>query len=92
MKPLALSDDQLTAVMRAATPLAGDRGVFLQEVAAALQGQPIGDGTVFRVVAEVQRRYFEAPTVFERRIPAVQRAPGIDRRAALHPQQEMCRR
>ena len=34
--PLRLTDDQLTAVLRAAEPLAvGDRGAFLQEVAAA---------------------------------------------------------
>src|SRR6185369_10040998 len=36
--PLRLTDDQLTAVLRAATPLAtGDRDAFLRDVAAALQ-------------------------------------------------------
>jgi hypothetical protein len=48
--------------MRAAQPLAvGDRGCFLQDVAAALQGQELGDGVVYRTVAQVQRRYFDAP-------------------------------
>jgi hypothetical protein len=60
--PLRLTDDQLAAVMRAAEPLAvGDRGAFLLDVAAALQGQELGDGTVYRVIAQVQRRYFDAP-------------------------------
>jgi hypothetical protein len=60
--PLRLTDDQLTAVLRAAEPLAvGDRGAFLQDVAAALQGQELGDGTVYRTVAEVQRKYYDPP-------------------------------
>jgi hypothetical protein len=61
-RPLRLTDDQLTAVLRAAEPLAvGDRGAFLQDVAAALQGQELGDGTVYRVVAQVLRGYYEPP-------------------------------
>jgi hypothetical protein len=61
-RPLRLTDDQLAAVLRAAEPLAvGDRGAFLQDVAAALQGQELGDGTVYRVVAQVQRRYYDPP-------------------------------
>ena len=51
--PLRLTDDQLTAVLRAAEPLAiGDRGAFLQDVAAALKGQELGDGTVYRTIAQ----------------------------------------
>ena len=58
--PLRLTDDQLTAVLRAAEPLAvGDRGA--QDVAAALQGQELGDGAVYRTVAQVQRRYYDPP-------------------------------
>jgi hypothetical protein len=50
--PLRLTDDQLAAVLRAAEPLAvGDRDAFLRDVAAALQGQELGDGTVYRVIA-----------------------------------------
>jgi hypothetical protein len=42
---IALSDDQLDAVMRAAAPLApADRGRFLEAVAARLRGRVIGDG------------------------------------------------
>jgi hypothetical protein len=63
-QPLRLTDDQLTAVLRAAEPLAiGDRGAFLQDVAAALQGQELGDGTVYRVTAQVQRRYYDPPNL-----------------------------
>jgi hypothetical protein len=60
--PLRLTDDQLTAVLRAAEPLAvGDRGAFLQDVAAALQGQELGDGMVYRTVAQVQRQFYDPP-------------------------------
>jgi hypothetical protein len=60
--PLRLTDDQLAAVLRAAEPLAvGDRGAFRQDVAAALQGQELGDGMVYRAVAQVQRKYYDPP-------------------------------
>jgi hypothetical protein len=56
--PLAFSDEQIDAILRAATPLApGDRAGFLEEVAAKLDGQPLGDGVVFRVIREVAARY-----------------------------------
>jgi hypothetical protein len=62
LRPLRLTDDQLAAVLRAAEPLAvGDRGAFLQDVAAALQGQELGDGAVYRTIAQVQRRYYDPP-------------------------------
>lgn len=35
-----------------------DRSPFLADEAAALRGQAIGDGAVFRVSREVQERYF----------------------------------
>ena len=54
--PLRLTDDQLAAVLQAAEPLAiGDRGAFLQDVAATLQGQELGDGAVYRTIAQAQR-------------------------------------
>jgi hypothetical protein len=60
--PLRLTDDQLTAVLRAATPLAtGDRDAFLRDVAAALQGREVGDGEVYRTIARVQQRYYDPP-------------------------------
>jgi hypothetical protein len=40
-------------VLRAAEPLAvGDRDAFLRDVAAALQGQELGGGAVYRVIAQ----------------------------------------
>jgi len=64
MGPLKLTDDQLSAVMRAAAPLAPfQREQFLQELAAALQGQQeIGDGALYRAIREVQRKHFDSPT------------------------------
>jgi hypothetical protein len=60
--PLALSDQQLTTIMDAAKPLPPrQRAAFLETVAVALCGQPIGDGTVHRVVAQVQRQFFDPP-------------------------------
>jgi transcriptional antiterminator RfaH len=51
-KPLHLSDSQLEQILRAAAPLApNDRSPFLADVAAALRGQALGDGTVFRVIS-----------------------------------------
>jgi hypothetical protein len=62
--PLRLTDDQLAAVLRAAEPLAvGDRGAFLQDVAAALAGQELGDGVVYRTIAQVQGRYYDPPNL-----------------------------
>jgi hypothetical protein len=62
-KPLALTDDQMTAIMHAAQPLApNDRGAFLEAVAQVLQGQAvIGDGTVHRAIAATQRAHFDPP-------------------------------
>jgi hypothetical protein len=58
-KPLHLSDSQLDQILRAAAPLAPeDRSPFLVDVAAALHGQAIGDGAVFRAIREIQGRYF----------------------------------
>jgi hypothetical protein len=62
--PLALSDDELAAVMDAAQPLSiRQRDAFLREVASALQSAngEIGPGLVHRVVVEVQRKYFDPP-------------------------------
>ena len=62
MPPLALSDEQMDAVLAAAAPLpVTARDQFLVDLAAALQGQVIGDGTVFRVIREVQRKFWDPP-------------------------------
>jgi hypothetical protein len=61
--PLALTDAQLDAIHRAAWPLApADRGAFLEAVAAALaQERTLGDGVVYRVAVQVQRRFWTPP-------------------------------
>jgi hypothetical protein len=64
---IALSDDQLDAVMRAAAPLApADRGRFLEAVAARLRGRVIGDGVVYLAIKEAQRAHFDPPSRVER--------------------------
>jgi hypothetical protein len=61
-KPLALSDSELAAIYRAAGPIAPDvRSAFLEEVAQRLAGRELGDGLVYRVVMEVQRKFWSAP-------------------------------
>jgi hypothetical protein len=64
MSPLKLSDDELNAVMAACRPLEPSRrDAFLQQVASTLArcNGEVGPGTVFRVVRDVQRIYFDAP-------------------------------
>jgi hypothetical protein len=63
MPPLALTDEQLDTIHRAAWPLApADRASFLEAVAQALQAQPtIGDGVIHRVALECQRRFWTPP-------------------------------
>jgi hypothetical protein len=53
-----LTDEQLTAILHAATPLhVADRDAFLQDVATASSAHPmVGDGLVARTCAEAQRR------------------------------------
>jgi hypothetical protein len=60
---ISLNDDQLTAVMQTAAPIHPRfRGEFLEEVAKELARLPeIGDGAVHRVLAMVQRRFFDPP-------------------------------
>jgi hypothetical protein len=63
MRPLALTDDQLDAVRRAAEPLAPDlRAPFLETVARLLAHEPVvGDGSVARACREAQREFWKAP-------------------------------
>jgi hypothetical protein len=64
---IRLTDVQLDVVMAAAAPLPVDRrDAFLQEVAAALEGHEIGDGILHRVIAEVQRKFWDPPLVTAR--------------------------
>jgi hypothetical protein len=66
MPPIALSDSQLDIVLNASRPLQPhQRPAFLEAVAQALRGQPIGDGVVFRICHEQQRLMFDPPDVSE---------------------------
>jgi hypothetical protein len=63
MTPLALSDDELAAIMAACQPLAPDRrAAFVQDVATALATcLMIGPGAVHRAIVTAQRNYFDPP-------------------------------
>jgi hypothetical protein len=60
---LRLTDSELDIVFAAARPLAvRDRDPFLKEVAERLAAMPErGDGAVYRVTREVQRKHFDPP-------------------------------
>ena len=62
-RPIALSDDQLSAIMSAARPLAPwQRDGFLRDIAEELVKLPeIGSGALHRIITTVQRRHFDAP-------------------------------
>jgi hypothetical protein len=61
-RPLALSDDQMTMITRAAEPLQpADRGPFLQRVATLLNGHELGDGVISRAARQAQAEFFRAP-------------------------------
>ena len=63
MPPIRLTDDELSAVLAAARPLAVEmRDPFLRAVATALEGSKvIGPGVVARTCAELQRQFFDPP-------------------------------
>jgi hypothetical protein len=65
MSPVRLTDSQLETVMRAAGVLnVYDRDDFLRAVAQELAGrEPLGDGIVGRVTAELQKRFWRPPEV-----------------------------
>jgi hypothetical protein len=61
-RPLALTDDQMSQILRSAEPLRpSTRSAFLQDVARALNGHELGDGFVQRVCRDVQRKYYDPP-------------------------------
>jgi hypothetical protein len=61
--PIRLSDDELSAVMLAAQPLApAARDGFLRAVASSMQScGEIGPGAVHRAIVAAQREHFEPP-------------------------------
>ena len=63
---IALTDTEMAALMNAARPLVADRARFLKTVVKELARQPaIGEGPIFRVCRDVQRRYLDPSTLGE---------------------------
>ncbi len=62
---LSLTDSQLSAVLRAATPLLpDDRSAFLVALAQALRDErELGDGVVFRAIRSLQREFWQPPRI-----------------------------
>jgi hypothetical protein len=57
--PIAFSEEQLAAIMRAAQPLApADRHRFFEAVVSAMQGRELGDGAVYLAIRKAQRQFF----------------------------------
>jgi hypothetical protein len=68
-QPLALTDDQMSIIQRAASPLhPHDRGPFLERVAELLQGHELGDGIVSRAARAAQRQFLRAPDLEPSRV------------------------
>jgi len=63
MKPIRLTDDELSHVFESARPIPIDRrDAFLQSVAAQLRGcVEVGPGTVHRAIEQAQRAHFDPP-------------------------------
>ena len=63
MPPIALTDDQLSALFAAAQPLARDRRdgflVAVAEILGAIRDP--GDGDVNRAIRKAQREFFDPP-------------------------------
>jgi len=76
--PLALTDDQMTTVLRADEPLhPRDRSAFAAAVAQVLRGQGVlGDGIVARVCRELQRKFMTSPPEVPRHAPRWSRKNG----------------
>ena len=56
--PIPLSQPQFLAIANAAAALfPSDRDSFIAAVAAALEGQPIGDGIIGRIIRDTQRQF-----------------------------------
>lgn len=62
-KPIALSDEQMSAIWAAAMPLdVKVRGAFLEDVAKEISRHPIlGDGLLHRLIMVIQRKHFDPP-------------------------------
>jgi hypothetical protein len=63
VKPIALSEQQMSAIFAASHPIAPHlRSAFLKHVANELAQAPeLGDGLLHRTIMRVQRVYFDPP-------------------------------
>jgi hypothetical protein len=74
--PIPLSQPQFLAIANAAAALfPSDRDAFIAAVAAALEGQPLGDGTIGRIIRDLQGHFDHpepehSPARWERDKPA----------------------
>jgi hypothetical protein len=61
--PIALSEDQMLALLAASYPLPpAARSAFLEACAREIANLPeLGDGVLHRTIVRVQRIYFDAP-------------------------------
>jgi hypothetical protein len=62
-KPISLSDEELTFVMRITEPLpAADRSAYLRALAALLRQEPVvGPGVTYRLARQLLREFWKAP-------------------------------
>jgi hypothetical protein len=62
-QPLCLTDNQLTTIFDACSPLEPeDRDTFLRAIAHELRGRDeVGDGELFKICIALQRQYFTPP-------------------------------
>jgi hypothetical protein len=63
VRPIRLTDDELSAIFAACRPLPVERrDAFLREVAALLSGcVEVGPGSVYRAIEQAQRAHFDPP-------------------------------
>jgi hypothetical protein len=67
-RPIAVSDEQMSAILNAAAPLQPfERSVFLASLANRLRSEPepVGDGLLHRLVREVIREVWTPPVATE---------------------------
>jgi hypothetical protein len=77
-RPIALTDDQMSALLAAAHPLPADsRSAFLEQCARELAHVPmVGDGALHRIIMAVQRQYFDPPDLSRGHAPRWARRGG----------------
>jgi hypothetical protein len=72
-KPIALSEEQMLALLAASYPLPPQsRAAFLEACARAIAAMPeLGDGVLHRTIVRIQREFFDPPDIDDRRMPRI---------------------